>query len=150
MSYDNISIKVKYDLVGYMFDTELNQMMKDLVPVLEDLEKWQEGDIVEEQYRETITEFKSKWFKRRKCDIESLVNEEFEKKKAELLKELEYMGNNKSKKTLNERMNGYKGEIPKDNPWGDRYADECSKEEINKWILEGYGMPPIREKDDVD
>lgn len=39
MSYDNISIKVEYDLVGYMFDTELNQMMKDLVPVLEDLEK---------------------------------------------------------------------------------------------------------------
>lgn len=93
MSYDNISIKVKYDLVGYMFDTELNQMMKDLVPVLEDLEKWQEGDIGEETYRETVTKFKSKWFKRRKCDIEALVNEEFEKKKAELLKELEYMGN---------------------------------------------------------
>ena len=65
--------------------------------------------------------------------LEKLVNEHF-----------------KSKKTLNERMNGYEGEIPKDNPWGDRYADECSKEEINKWILEGYGMPPIREKDDVD
>lgn len=93
MSYDNISIKVKYDLVGYMYDSELNQMMKDLVPVLEGLEKWQEGDIVEEQYRETVTEFKSEWFKRRKCDIEALVNEEFEKKKQELLKELEYMGN---------------------------------------------------------
>ena len=65
--------------------------------------------------------------------LEKLVNEHF-----------------KSKKTLNERMNGYKGEIPKDNPWGDRYVDECSKEEINKWILEGYGIPPIREKDDVD
>lgn len=146
MSYDNISIKVEYDLVGYMFDNELNQMMKDLVPVLEDLEKWQESDIGEEQYRETVTKYKSKWFKRKKCDIEALVNEEFEKKKQELLKELEYMGDNKSKKTLNERMNGYKGEISKDNPWGDRYADECSKEEINKWILEGYGMPPVREE----
>lgn len=93
MSYRNISISVEYELVGYMFDTELNQMMKDLVPVLEDLEKWQEGDIGEEQYRETVTNFKKKWFKRRKCDIESLVNEEFEKKKQELLKELEYMGN---------------------------------------------------------
>lgn len=38
----------------------------------------------------------------------------------------------------------------KEYPWGDRYADECSKEEIYKWIWEGYGMPPIREKDDVD
>lgn len=93
MSYDNISIKVEYDLVGYMYDTELDRMMKDLVPVLEDLEKWQESDISEERYRETVTKFKRKWFKRRKCDIEALVNEEFEKKKKELLKELEYMGN---------------------------------------------------------
>ena len=65
--------------------------------------------------------------------LEKLVNEHF-----------------KSKKTLNERMNGHEGEPPKEYPWGDRYADECSKEEINKWILDGYGMPPIREKDDVD
>lgn len=60
MSYRNISISIEYDLVGYMFDTELNQMMKDLVPVLEDLEKWQESDISEERYRETVTKFKSK------------------------------------------------------------------------------------------
>lgn len=93
MSYNSIYITVKYDLVGYMYDTELDRMMEDLVPVLEDLESWQEGDIGEEEYRETVTEFKSKWFKRRKCDIEELVNEEFEKKKQELLKELEYMGN---------------------------------------------------------
>ena len=93
MRYNSIYITVKYDLVGYMYDTELDRMMEDLVPVLEDLESWQEGDIGEEEYRETVTEFKSKWFKRRKCDVEELVNEEFEKKKQELLKELEYMGN---------------------------------------------------------
>lgn len=92
MRYNSIYLTVKYDLVGYMYDSELNQMMKDLVPVLEDLEKWQESDISEERYRETVTKFKRKWFKRRKCDIEALVNEEFEKKKQELLKELEYMG----------------------------------------------------------
>lgn len=56
----------------------------------------------------------------------------------------------KDKKSLEERFKDYEGEIPKDNPWGDRYADECSKEEINKWLWEGYGIPPIREKDDVD
>jgi len=93
MSYNSIYLTVKYDLVGYMYDTELNRMMEDLVPVLEDLEKWQESDISEERYRETVTTFKSKWFKRRKCDIEELISEEFEKKKQELLKELEYMGN---------------------------------------------------------
>lgn len=93
MRYNSIYLTVKYDLVGYMYDTELDRMMEDLVPVLEYLEMWREADIGEEDYRETVTKFKSKWFKRRKCDIEALVNEEFEKKKEELLKELEYMGN---------------------------------------------------------
>ena len=91
-SYNYIFTNIEYDLVGRMYDTELNEMMKDLVEVLHDLEWWISGDIGEERYRETVTKFKSKWFKRRKCDIESLVNEEFEKKKAELLKELEDMG----------------------------------------------------------
>lgn len=93
MRYDSLYLIVEHDLVGYMYDTELDRMMKDLVSVLEDLEKWKESDISEERYRETVTKFKSKWFKRRKCDIEELVNEVFENKKQELLKELEYMGN---------------------------------------------------------
>ena len=65
--------------------------------------------------------------------FENLIEEHFEDKKA-----------------LKEIFKGYEGETPKEDPWGDRYADECSKEEINKWICEGYGIPPIREKDDVD
>lgn len=52
----------------------------------------------------------------------------------------------KDKKTLKERFKGHEGEKIKDDPWGDRYADECSKEEIDKWIYEGYGLPPIREE----
>lgn len=91
-SYNYGYSTVEYTYVGEMQDTELNEMMKDLVEVLHDLEWWTSGDIGEERYRETVTKFKSKWFKRRKCDIEELVSEEFEKKKQELLKELEYMG----------------------------------------------------------
>lgn len=52
----------------------------------------------------------------------------------------------KDKKLLEERFKDYKGEPPKEDPWDDRYADECSKEEIDKWISEGYGLPPIREE----
>lgn len=37
MRYNSIYLTVEYDLVGYMYDTELDRMMKDLVPVLEDL-----------------------------------------------------------------------------------------------------------------
>ena len=91
-SYNYGYSTVEYTYVGEMKDTELNEMMKDLVQVLHDLEWYVDCDISEETYRETVTKFKSKWFKRRKCDIEALVNEEFEKKKQELLKELEYMG----------------------------------------------------------
>lgn len=91
-SYNYGYSTVEYTYVGEMKDTELNEMMKDLVQVLHDLEWYVDCDISEETYRETVTKFKSKWFKRRKCDIEKLVNEEFEKKKQELLKELEYMG----------------------------------------------------------
>lgn len=76
-SYNHEYSTVEYTYVGEMKDTELNEMMKDLVQVLHDLEWWQSADSSEEQYRETVTKFKSKWFKRRKCDIESLVNEEF-------------------------------------------------------------------------
>ena len=92
-SYNHGYINIEYEYVGRMKDNELNEMMKDLVQVLHDLEWWQSADSSEETYRETVTKFKSKWFKRRKCDIESLVNEVFENKKQELLKELEYMGN---------------------------------------------------------
>lgn len=92
-SYNYGYSTVEYTYVGEMLDSELNEMMKDLVEVLHDLEWYVDCDISEETYRETVTKFKSKWFKRRKCDIEELVNEEFEKKKQELLKELEYMGN---------------------------------------------------------
>ena len=91
-SYNYGYSTVEYTYVGEMQDTELNEMMKDLVEVLHDLEWYVDCDISEEQYRETVTKFKSKWFKRRKCDIEELVNEVFENKKQELLKELEYMG----------------------------------------------------------
>ena len=91
-SYNYGYSTVEYTYVGEMLDSELNEMMKDLVEVLHDLEWYVDCDISEETYRETVTKFKSKWFKRRKCDIEALVNEEFEKKKQELLKELEYMG----------------------------------------------------------
>ncbi|MDB7990528.1 hypothetical protein PND93_02875 [Faecalicoccus pleomorphus] len=91
-SYNYGYSTVEYTYVGEMKDTELNEMMKDLVQVLHDLEWYVDCDISEETYRETVTKFKSKWFKRRKYDIEALVNEVFENKKQELLKELEYMG----------------------------------------------------------
>lgn len=48
--------------VGRMYDYELDEMMKDLVKLLHDLEWWQSCDESEEGYRNTVKQFKDKWF----------------------------------------------------------------------------------------
>lgn len=77
--------------IGKMADSQLNGMIKDLVEVLHDIEWWTDGDIDEEEYRKTVTEFKKKWFKQKDADIKAYIEEQFEQKKEELLKELEYL-----------------------------------------------------------
>lgn len=62
-SHDYICYKLSEECVGRMYDTEMNDLVKDLCEVLHDLEWWQSGDYSEDQYRETLVEFKAKWFK---------------------------------------------------------------------------------------
>ena len=66
--------------VGAMYDEELNEMMKDIVKVLHDVEWWQSCDIGEDSYRKTVKEFKDKWFnsdrsERLKPIIDRRINE---------------------------------------------------------------------------
>jgi hypothetical protein len=74
-----------------MFDSQLNEMMKDLVKVLHDLEWWQSCDYDEKRYREAVIKFKKKWFRQTKIDVQKQIESEFEKTKNELLKEFEYL-----------------------------------------------------------
>ena len=62
-SYNYIYSKLSVECEGEMHDEEMNAMIKDLCDVLHDLEWWQSGDYSEDQYRETVSEFKKKWFK---------------------------------------------------------------------------------------
>jgi hypothetical protein len=72
-----------------MRDAELNRMMKDLSHLAYHLHKWQEGDIKEEQYRETVQRFKSKYFENGRIEnLKQIITEETEKLKNELLKML--------------------------------------------------------------
>ena len=64
-SYNYQYSQVSNEYEGKMFDEELNEMIKDLVPLLKDLEWWQSDDIGEEKYRKTVQEFKDKWFGKR-------------------------------------------------------------------------------------
>lgn len=77
--------------VGYMYDEELNEMMKDLENLLHDLEWWQSCDISEDDYRRTADKFKRKWFKRDNIQVKAFIEKEFEKTKQKLLKQLNYL-----------------------------------------------------------
>lgn len=68
-SYSYVYCRVENECVGRMFDRQLDEMMKDLVKVLHDLEWWQSSDTGEDTYRRAVTEFKKKWFKQRKIDV---------------------------------------------------------------------------------
>lgn len=79
-SYEYIYSKVQNECEGRMYDAEMNDFIKDFANVLHDLEWWQSGDSSEDRYRETLAEFKSKWFggcrdKRLKGYIDERVNE---------------------------------------------------------------------------
>ena len=71
--------------VGYMQDAELDDLMKDLVKVLHDLEWWQDCDIGEEDYRNTVAYFKTKWFKGNRNErLKGYIDEKMEKMRKEL------------------------------------------------------------------
>lgn len=90
-SYDYKSYVIEEYYAGRMFDLELNEMMGDLVKVLHDVEWWQSGDISEEDYRKTVTEFKKKWLRRRRIDVQTFIDEVYRKHKEELKKCLKYL-----------------------------------------------------------
>ena len=90
-SYSYVYCKVENECVGRMFDRQLDEMMKDLVKVLHDLEWWQSSDTGEDTYRMAVTEFKKKWFKQTKIDVQKQIESEFERTKDKLMKEFEYL-----------------------------------------------------------
>lgn len=62
-----------------------------LCKLLHDLEWWKSCDYSEDTYRRTVTEFKKKWFKQTKIDVQKQIESKFEQTKDELLKEFEYL-----------------------------------------------------------
>lgn len=72
--------------VGAMYDAELDEMMKDLVNVLHDLEWWQSADIGEDKYRKTVKAFKDKWFNADRCErLKPIIDRRINKVRTELL-----------------------------------------------------------------
>lgn len=84
-SYDYISFKLDEECSERMCDYEMNDLIKDLIPVLHELEWWQSGDSLEEDYREELKKFKNKWFKQNRNDrLKQYIENEIDKTKKEL------------------------------------------------------------------
>ena len=88
-SYDYKYYVVDEYYNGRMFDAELNELIKDLVPILKSVEWWQSSDTNEEDYREDVAKFKKKWFGTpRNKRLKEIIDTELEEKKNELYKML--------------------------------------------------------------
>jgi hypothetical protein len=62
-SFNYIYGYMKDELCGYMEDDIMNEIIKDIVEIVHDLEWWKSSDIAEEDYRKTVKKFKEKWLR---------------------------------------------------------------------------------------
>ena len=87
-SYNYEYCKVEEEYCGCMYDAELDELMRDLVPVLKAVEWWKSGDTGEESYRKTVTSFKKKWLREGESlpRLKKIVDRKFEECKRECLK----------------------------------------------------------------
>ena len=84
-SYSYIYSRLEDECKNRMYDAELNDLINDLIKVLHDLEWWQSSDIGEDTYRETVANFKDKWFRSdRKERLKGYVDEKCGLLKSEL------------------------------------------------------------------
>lgn len=76
-SYNYIYSRLSEECDNHMYDDEMNEMIRDLCKVLHDLEWWQSGDSGEEKYRETLMNFKAKWFRaERKVRLKGYIDKQ--------------------------------------------------------------------------
>lgn len=80
-SYSYIYCRVEEECVNRMFDSQLNEMMKDLVKVLHDLEWWQSCDCDEKRYREAVTKFKKNGLNKLRLMYKSKLNQNLRKQR---------------------------------------------------------------------
>ena len=84
-SYSYIYSSLDNECSGRMYDLEMNELIKDLIPVLKAVEWWQSCDSGEEDYREEVKKFKDKWFKQtRNKRLKKIIDDSLDKQRQEL------------------------------------------------------------------
>ena len=86
-AFEGIQYKIKDTLSGQMGDPELDEMVEDFIELVYCLDYWQSGDTSEESFRESVREFKLKWFgpNERPERLRRMIVEKCAKLKSELL-----------------------------------------------------------------
>jgi len=78
--------RIEEEVVGKLYDKELNELAKDFVKLCYECEWWTSGDTSEEQYREEASKFKKKWLRgNSKERLEEFVSDIFNEAKKEAL-----------------------------------------------------------------
>lgn len=86
-SYNYRYCDVEDEYVGRMYDPELDELIKDLVPVLKAVEWWKSCDTCERSYREAVKKFKDKWLSgnTRTDRLTEIINGKVEELRKDLL-----------------------------------------------------------------
>lgn len=86
-SFGYLYSTMRYTYIGHMEDRELDSLMMDLCELLHDLEWYVSGDTDEENYRESVRQFKNKWLggKGRNKRLREIIEISCEELKQELI-----------------------------------------------------------------
>ena len=84
-SFDYMYASINEKYVGFMEDTDMNEMMLDLCNLLRDLEWYKSMDTSEEDYKRSVKEFKDQWFGQRDTRLRRQLKEKVEKLLDELI-----------------------------------------------------------------
>lgn len=86
-SHNYVYDRIEHQLVGQMYDKELDELMKDIATLAHDLEWYDSGDYSFDDYNATVRKFKEKWFKTtREERLRKYIDEALEQTKEDLLK----------------------------------------------------------------
>lgn len=85
--FDYMYSQIQNMYEGSMGDYELEELLKDFTSLLHDLEWYKSGDYDGDDYRESVREFKNKWFNEdsRIERLTHIIEEKTEQHKRELL-----------------------------------------------------------------
>lgn len=88
--FDYLQSDMEYKLVGHMLDPELDDLMRDVVNLVEELDLYLSDDTIRKDWEEAKEKFKKKWLRGNHEErLKELVEEKVKELRDELIKMIE-------------------------------------------------------------